>query len=111
MASKTAKFHMRDQFVAFLRSHDVPRAHGNYVTWMNRAATRLNLFIGPADLANDTDIEMLMQRLRSGAADEASFPLLKNPLDESNLRSVFKKYVEMVQTSLLYSRPTLHKIP
>lgn len=94
-----AHFEFRDAFVAYLPGHGVPRAGANYVTWMNRAAKRLGLSIGPANLSSEADVQTLMQRLHDIDQSNPAESLLNNSLDESNQRSTFRKYAEMVHSN------------
>lgn len=99
MTRRPEKFEFRDEFLAFLPTHGVPKAGANYVTWMNRAAARLERKLGPADLPDEGAVERLMNELRSVDQQAPTGPYLKNPMDEGNQRSAFKKYSEMVESN------------
>ena len=94
-----AHFEFRNEFIAYLPGHGVPRAGANYVTWMNRAAKRLGLSIGPANLSSEADVQVLMQKLHNIDQRNPAERLLNNSLDKSNQRSTFRKYAEMVQAN------------
>jgi hypothetical protein len=99
MAHGSVKFEFRNDFAAYLPGHGVPRAGANYVTWMNRAAKRLGLSIGPNNLSNEGDVQALMGKLHDIDQRDPAGSLLNNSLDASNQRSAFRKYAEMVESN------------
>lgn len=89
-----AKFDYRDEFVAYLKANGVPRAWGNYITWMNRASKWLGRTIGPTDFSNADEADALVDRIGVAARRQGSS---FNSFDRTNLLSVLRKYAEMVE--------------
>lgn len=93
---REALFEFHDAFVAFLPENGVPKGVANYVTWMNRAARRLGRTIGPKELSTEADVDALIQELIKKANDDPDFSFTKGSKEESDQRSTFRKYVQMV---------------
>lgn len=96
---REAMFEFKDAFVAFLPENRVPKGGANYVAWMNRAAKRLGRTIGPEELSSDEDVETLIAELLETSRRSKDFKFSKGSKDESDQRSTFRKYVQMVQSN------------
>lgn len=100
---RKALFEFPDEFADFLPEHGVAKASANnYFTWMNRAVKRLDRSIGPADLSSREDVEVLISELLKVAKGNAEFNFAKGSKEESDQRSTFRKYVEMVESNYRY---------
>lgn len=97
--SREPLFEFTDEFAIYLQENGVERAWKNYLSWMNRAARMLERPIGPEDLTEEGDVERLLYQLIDVAKGNSSFDFARGSVEESNQRSVFRKYAEMVRSN------------
>lgn len=91
-------FEHAEAFASFLPQNGVPKAAANYMTWMNNAAKGLERRLGPRDLSTEEDITYLIRELIDAGKGNSGFRFVRGSTDETNLRSVFRKYVRMVES-------------
>ncbi|MDB6064092.1 MAG: hypothetical protein JWR26_300 [Pedosphaera sp.] len=94
-----ARFQHREIFQDFLKENGAAMSGRTYVSWINSAARRLGLSLGPAHLSSEADVMRLLKELH--AIDLKNNPTLfiDKPRMETNLRSAFRKYAQMVQSN------------
>jgi hypothetical protein len=98
-ASLPACFEHREAFVDYLQVSGIAPSARTYVSWINSAARRLGLSLGPSHLSCDDDVERLVKALHSIDRRTRGALFIKKPGMETNLRSALRKYAQMVQSN------------